>query len=233
VNKQKLNKAFRIILALAALAIIILGLPSLVTEIYSQSRLYQVDNAPASRIAIVFGAGLLRDGSPTPILKDRVETAADLYFAGKAQKILMSGDNRFLDYNEPGAMMAYAVKLGVPQKDIVLDYAGRRTYDTCYRAEYIFGVQEALLVTQRYHMPRALFTCNEMGLKSVGVIADQYTSQYYHSLPIWKLREYPASLDAMWNLFISHPLPVLGNPEPIFPKNTISQTDQAVKPLQQ
>ena len=228
---QKLKTPFCIFLALVVLTIIALGLPSLVTGIYSKSRLYTVDNAPASRIAIVFGAGLQRDGTPTAILKDRVATAADLYFAGKVQKILMSGDNRFLYYNEPGAMMAYAVKLGVPQKDIVLDYAGRRTYDTCYRALYIFGVQEALLVTQDYHLPRALFTCNQIGLKSVGVIADQHTGIYYYSLAIGKLREYPASLDAMWDLYISHPLPVLGKPEPIFPEKSLVHNSEAANLL--
>jgi vancomycin permeability regulator SanA len=223
VNKKKHKKVFYLILGLAVLAIAIIGLPSLITEIYSKPRLFQVGSAPTSRVAIVFGAGLQRDGFPSPILKDRVATAADLYFAGKVQKILMSGDNRSIYYNEPGAMMAYAEKLGVPQKDIVLDYAGLRTYDTCYRAEYIFGIQEALLVTQRYHLPRALFTCNLIGLKSVGVIADQYIKQYYSSLPIWTLREFPASIGAMWDLFVSHPLPVLGKREPIFPENTLNQ----------
>jgi len=69
-------------------------------------------------------------------------------------------------------MLDYALKLGVPRQDIVLDFAGRRTYDTCYRARAIFGVTEALLVTQRFHLPRALFTCNFLGIKGVGVIAD-------------------------------------------------------------
>lgn len=225
-NKKKLKKVIYLILALALLGVIVLGLPSLIMNAYSQSRLYLVDNAPVSRIAIVFGAGLLRNGTPTPILKDRVETAADLYFAGKVQKILMSGDNRFDYYNEPGAMLAYAVKLGVPQKDIVLDFAGRHTYDTCYRAQYIFGVQEAILVTQAYHLPRALFTCNQIGIKSVGVIADQYFYQYRFSLPIWTLREIPASLGELWDLFVSHPLPVLGKPEPIFPANSIKPNPQ-------
>jgi SanA protein len=233
VNRKKFKKLFYIILALAALAITAFGLPSMITEIYAQPRLYRVDNAPSSRIAIVFGAGLLRDGTPTPILKDRVETAADLYLAGKVQKILMSGDNRSLYYNEPAAMMAFAIKLGVPQKDIVLDFAGLRTYDTCYRAMTIFGIQEALLVTQRYHLPRALFTCNQIGIKSFGVIADQYIRQYQYSLPIWTLREYFASLGAMWDLFVSHPLPLLGKPEPIFPENVINSSHQADSALQQ
>ena len=81
-------------------------------------------------------------------------------FQERFKKYLMSGDNRFLDYNEPGAMCAYALSLGVPEDAIVLDYAGRRTYDTCYRAHAIFGIQQAVLVTQSFHLPRALFTCN-------------------------------------------------------------------------
>ena len=115
--------------------------------------------SPAAPAAIVFGAGLWRDGSPSPVLQDRVATAADLYFSGKVKKILMSGDNRFIYYNEPGAMKKFALSLGVPEEDIVLDYAGRRTYDTCYRARAIFGLKEAILVTQSFHLPRALILC--------------------------------------------------------------------------
>ncbi len=193
----------------------VVGASKLYAELYARSRLYTPDQAPIKRVAIVFGAGLSRDGTPSPILKDRVKVAADLYFSGKVEKILMSGDNRFLDYNEPGAMHKFALDLGVPEKDIVLDYAGRRTYDTCYRAKSIFGVNDALLVTQRYHLPRAIFTCNALGLKSVGVIADQGG---YHSpaKEYWEVREYGATIVALWEVWITRPLPVLGNPEPIF-----------------
>ena len=122
-------------------------------------------------MAIVFGAGLSRSGRPTPILRDRVETAAQLYFAGKVEKLLMSGENRFDTYSEPEAMRQYALSLGVPSEAIVLDYAGARTYDTCYRAKAIFGLDSALLVTQGFHLPRALFVCNALGLKAAGVEA--------------------------------------------------------------
>jgi len=155
-------------------------------------------------------------GAKTFVLRDRVFTAAQLYFAGKVEKLLMSGDNRFVYYNEPAAMRAYALQLGVPEQDIVLDYAGRRTYDTCYRAQAIFGINQAILVTQNYHLPRALFTCNALGLPAIGVAADQRT---YHprSYRLWQIREIPATLVAFWETGISHPLPVLGQPEPIFP----------------
>jgi SanA protein len=180
---------------------------------------YSIEDSPHAKVAIVFGAGLQHDGSPSPVLRDRVETAANLYLDGKVEKLLMSGDNRFVDYNEPGAMRAYAVSLGVPEEDIVLDYAGRRTYDTCYRARYIFQVDEAILVTQSYHLPRALFTCNQVGIKSVGVSADLRTYMN-SSLFTWNMRELPASLVALWEVWVSHPLPVMGEVEPIFPGQT-------------
>ena len=171
------------------------------------------DSRPA---AVVFGAGLRRDGSPTAILRDRVETAVRLYKDGKVQKILMSGDNRFLEYNEPGSMKEYAISLGVPEQDIVLDYAGRRTYDSCYRAKAIFGLQSALLVTQEFHLPRAIYTCTNLGMDVKGIPA---TGRSYRqsSILFWNLREIPATIVSLWENHISHPIPVLGDPEPIFP----------------
>ncbi len=207
----------RLLILLICASLFVFGLPRLITALYASTHLYQVENAPVKPVAVVFGAGLSRDGGPTPVLKDRVETAAFLYFSGKASKLLMSGDNRFLDYNEPGAMQRYALDLGVPEKDIVLDYAGRRTYDTCYRALAIFGVKEAILVTQGFHLPRALFTCNMLGVKAVGVPADQ--RKFSRSLRFyWSLREIPATAAAFWEVLVTRPLPVLGDPEPIFPQ---------------
>ena len=144
---------------------------------------------------------------------------AELYFEGKVTKLLMSGDNRFVDYNEPGSMQAYAISLGVPAEDIVLDYAGRRTYDTCYRAKEIFGLDEAILVTQGYHLPRAIFTCSGLGLKVTGVKSDLRTYQSDTEL-LWSMRELVASSVAVWQVWISHPLPVLGDKEPIFPSES-------------
>src|SRR6187549_3477138 len=163
---------WRFAFIMGAIGILGIIVPRIITTIFSLNRIYQKENAPPSRLAIVFGAGLRRDGSPTAILRDRVETAADLYFSGKVEKILMSGDNRFEYYNEPESMRQYALSLGVPDAAIALDYAGRRTYDTCYRAKAIFGASEALLVTQKFHLPRALFLCNALGLKSYGIEAN-------------------------------------------------------------
>jgi SanA protein len=128
----------------------------------------------------------------------------------------MSGDNSYIEYNEPGAMREYALALGVPDEAIVLDYAGRRTYDTCYRAREIFGIKEAILVTQNFHLPRALYVCNFLGIRAYGVPADQrrYTRR---SILWWNLRETPATLVALWEVHVTRPQPVLGEKEPIFP----------------
>ena len=205
----------RLVLFLGIFGLLVLVLPRAVTAVYSLNRIYQEKDAPLSRVAIVFGAGLRRDGTPTPILRDRVETAANLYFSGKVEKILMSGDNRFEYYNEPESMRQYALSLGVPDAAIALDYAGRRTYDTCYRAKAIFGASEALLVTQKFHLPRALFLCNALGLKSYGIEADNNRYRKI-SLLIWNLREQIATVGAFIDVYWSNPVPVLGNPEPLF-----------------
>lgn len=210
------------ILIFALIAILSLAIPRLFTQLYASSRIFTIENSPSERVAIVFGAGLRRDGTPTTVLKDRVTTAVELYKAGKVEKLLMSGDNRFVDYNEPASMFAFATELGVPEGDIVLDYAGRRSYDTCYRALHIFDVKSAILVTQNFHLPRALFICNQLGLPSIGVIADRQT--YTRSArSVWFIRELPATFMAMLDVWITHPLPVLGNQEPIFPDSQFSE----------
>jgi len=191
-----------------------LFLPKFVMQLFAGPRTFSAADAHATRVGIVFGAGLLRDGSAGPVLSDRMQTAVDLYHAGKIQKILVSGDNRFIEYNEPEAGRQYALEHGVPDEDVVLDYAGRRTYDTCYRAKHIFGVDEAILITQDFHMPRSVFLCNWFGVESTGVIAD---NRYFlkRSRLWWNFRETFATFQAAWDVLYAKPLPVLGEPEPI------------------
>jgi SanA protein len=205
----------RLVLTLSLLGLFGLFLPRLVTVLYAAARIFPVDAVPAERTAIVFGAGLRYDGSPTAVLRDRVETAAQLYFNGKVEKLLMSGDNSTIDYNEPESMRQYAISLGIPDEDIVLDYAGRRTYDTCYRAKAIFGLERAILVTQDFHLPRALYLCNALGVEAVGVRADNI---YYRKISrlFWQARELFATFSAVMDVQIVRPSPILGDPEPIF-----------------
>ena len=210
-----LNFLRKLFLALGTLGLLGILLPRLITGIYAMNRIYQKEDAPNKRLAIVFGAGLRRDGTPTAILRDRLDTAANLYFNGKVEMLLMSGDNRFLDYNEPESMRQYALSLGIPDGAIALDYAGRRTYDTCYRAKAIFQVDDVFLVTQKFHLPRALFLCNELGLEASGVEAN--TRQFWRGfLFIWNLREQLATVGAFFDIYVSNPQPTLGEPSPIF-----------------
>jgi vancomycin permeability regulator SanA len=154
---------------------------------------------PTNHVALVFGAGLDASGGPSAMLYDRVATAAGLYKANKVAKLLMTGDNSEVDHNEVEAMRRTAVQLGVPDSDIVLDYAGFSSWDSCYRAREIFGVTEATLVTQRFHLPRALYTCNSLKVNSVGVVADrQAYSTVYNDL-----REYPALVNTVWRILIN------------------------------
>lgn len=213
--KQLLRLVLRTAGLLIGLGMVALGLSRIITLLNAEPRLYAIEDSPYSRVAIVFGAGLRGDGSPTLVLRDRVETAARLYFAGKVDKLLMSGDNSTAYYNEPKAMADYAVRLGVPAAAIVLDYAGRRTYDTCYRAKAIFGIEHAILVTQSFHLPRALYICQALGIDAAGVPASEYN--YRRSLLFfWNLRELPATLTALLDVHFFKPLPILGDPEPIF-----------------
>ncbi len=206
---------FKILLLVIGVAVLVLLSARLITRALAASQIFTQSEVPARRVAIVFGAGLWRDGTATPVLQDRVATAAALYHSGKVEKLLMSGDNRFVNYNEPAVMRELALSLGVPDEDIVLDFAGRRTYDTCYRARDIFVVPDAILVTQAFHMPRALYLCNQLGVEAVGVEAEGHAYRR-STLIYWNLRELLATANALWEIHFSHPLPVLGQQEPIF-----------------
>jgi SanA protein len=209
-----LSTLLRLACGVAGLAVLAGLAPRLYTSLRFRHQVYDVDSAPAGRVAVVFGAGLQRDGRPSPVLYDRVATAADLFHSGKVSKLLLSGDNRFVNYNEPGAMFEAARELGVPADALVLDYAGRSTYDTCYRAKAIFGLNQAILVTQAFHLPRALYICDALGLDTVGVAADR--REYLPSTQlVWNVREIFATAGAWWDVNVGHPVPVLGEPIPI------------------
>jgi SanA protein len=178
-----------------------------------EDRIYdRPSEVPSAPVAIVFGAGYWPSGRLSDALADRMEMAIELYEAGKVNKLLLTGDNRVADYNEPAAMAEYAEARGVPREDLVLDYAGRRTYDSCYRARVIFGVERAVLVTQAFHLPRALFTCERLGLDVAGLVADRH--RYVRSA-WYRLRELPALARAWLDLNLIRPLPVLGDPIPV------------------
>jgi SanA protein len=138
-------------------------------------RFYQAPSATPERYAaIVLGANVIGD-RPSDVLEDRLQAALELYEAGRVRRILVSGAHRSDGCDEPNAMRRWLVRRGVPDRDIFLDHAGFRTLDTMVRAARVFQVQEAVVVTQAFHMPRALFLADAAGLNAVGLIADRRT----------------------------------------------------------
>ena len=129
---------------------------------------------------LVLGAGV-RDGRPTDMLRDRLDTAVELYFSGVAKKLLVSGDHGSDDYDEVDVMKDYAVEKGVPSEDIFMDHSGFSTYESIYRADAVFGVESCIIVTQKYHLFRALYAAEQFGMRAVGVSADvrEYSGAFY------------------------------------------------------
>ena len=162
---------------------------------------------PPERVGIVFGAGLLKDGQPTPFLASRITAAVGLYHLDRVQKLLMTGDNSRVDYNEVRSMQEYAHNLGVPMKDITLDYAGFSTYESCYRAHKVFGVHQAIVITQNYHLPRTVYTCDRLGIKTVGLgTPDLELYGWRGMMPDFK-REMLANVKALLEVHVTRPRP--------------------------
>jgi SanA protein len=212
-----MKKFLRILLwlfGLALLGLLVVFLINLRVASYSNDTIYRSANDVPSenRIAIVLGAKVWDDGSLSHALLDRVTTAVELYKAGKVKKVLMSGDNPNQQYDEPTAMKAEAVRQGVPENDVVLDFAGRRTYDTCYRAKEIFEVKKAIIVTQEFHLPRSIYLCQNMDVDSIGIVANKrnYLAENY-----WTFREFFSVFSAWFEMNFIPFEPIKGNKEPI------------------
>ena len=167
-----------------------------------QDDIYTVQAVPENRVAIIFGARVMPSGRPSAMLGDRVRAGVDLYHAGKVDFLLMSGDNRVPEYNEPEAMRQVALRLGVPDEAIILDGLGIRTFETCARAKSIFGFEQAILVTQAFHLDRALLLCNSLGVEAVGVAADYQRPNGYsrRSMRYSQIREFAAITVAYYDV---------------------------------
>lgn len=194
-----------------SIPIIILALNLYVNTVTKSSRYSNTEQIPSQRVAIVLGAGIYGD-YPSPMLADRISAAVELYKLGRVQKLLMSGDNSREDYDEVTVMQRYAVKLGIPQKDITLDYAGFKTYQSCYRAKEIFGVEQAVVVTQNFHLPRAVYLCNQLGVDAVGLGTSDWESYRQETVMRLTLREYISTIKALWQVHITRPKPTFLGP---------------------
>jgi len=202
-------------IALILLVSAVAGPPTLVAYVAASTSPHRYTDpaeVPAEPVALVFGAGVRRDGTPSPMLADRVQTAVQLYQMGRVRKILMTGDNSQVEYNEVAAMQQYAEDRGVPAGDITLDYAGFSTYESCYRARVIFGVEQAVLITQQFHLPRAVYTCRHLGIDAVGLGTPDWEAYSSKVISFYTMREFLATLKALWQVHITRPLPTFLGP---------------------
>ncbi len=172
-----------------------------------------VDEASAASFdadaVVVLGASVMPDGTPSDILKSRLDQGIALYFAGAAPKIIVSGDNGTESYNECWAMKRYAISRGVPSEDVFCDHAGFSTYETMYRAHHVFGAERVVIATQTYHLYRAIFDAKGVGMEAVGVSDDDraYVSQHWYDL-----REIPARTKDFLQVLFSVPSTFVGDP---------------------
>jgi SanA protein len=178
---------------------------------YSRAR-----DVPARPVAIVLGARVFANGHPSAVLEDRLATAFELYEGGKVDRILVSGDHATDAYDEVNAMHAWLVARGVPDDRIFLDHAGLRTFDTMQRAARVFEVESAIVCTQRFHLPRALFLARRAGIDAVGIVADR---RAYRRSRLYRAREWIARpiafadsyLLATRSRHLGDPIPITGN----------------------
>lgn len=163
---------------------------------------------------LVLGASV-RNGKPSPLLEDRIKKAIELYKLGTAPKIIMSGDHGTKEYNEVSVMKNYAIEQGVPSEDIFMDHAGFSTYDSVYRAKEIFKVQNIVIVTQEYHLYRALYISNKLGLNAYGVKANpqKYSDALYREARevLARNKDFVKCIFKPESILLGEEIPIIGN----------------------
>jgi vancomycin permeability regulator SanA len=171
-------------------------------------RIFSVETVPPAPAALVLGAQVYPDGTPSAFLAARLDLARQLYRAGKVRMILVSGDSTAPEYDEPGAMRSYLIAAGIPASDVIIDDAGIDTYRSCVRAREVFDVSDLIVVTQSYHLPRAVATCVRVGVNASGV-GDDSARQYARSWRSGAIRDQLACVKTVLDLVIGR-RPALG-----------------------
>ena len=172
--KRRIKRFFIILISAAVLLATAVFVPNFIVIKKTESNIVTLEEgAELSDVdcAVILGAGV-REGKPTPMLRDRLLVGIDLYKSGAVKKLIMSGDHGSTDYDEVNIMKSFAVDRGVPDEDIFMDHAGFSTYETIYRAKEIFEADNIIIVSQKYHLYRALYIAERLGVKAVGVSAD-------------------------------------------------------------
>jgi vancomycin permeability regulator SanA len=203
-----------------AVAVLTMASGHLWVRTAAAGRTYPESSVPAAPVALVLGAEVYPDGTPSPFLVARLDIARRLLADGKVRAILLSGDHGRWEYNEPGAMAQWLRTHGVPAQRIVVDYAGFDTYDSCARARRVFGVRKAIVVTQTYHLDRAVALCRTLGVDASGVGDDSvriYRQPWRNSV----IRERGAVVKAVYD--------VLSRRDPVFLGRYEPGVDEAVR----
>jgi vancomycin permeability regulator SanA len=179
----------------------------------SDGHVFSERDVPPAPVALVLGAQVYADGTPSPFLAARLDVARRLLETGKVRVILVSGDHMSWDYNEPGGMLRYLTAAGVPAEKVVLDHAGFDTYDSCARARRVFGVRQAIVVTQAFHLARAVTVCRRLGVDATGV-GDETVKRYRRTWRIGATRELGACVKAVVDVVSGRDPVHLGRHEP-------------------
>lgn len=199
------------ILAVVVAVVAVFAVTNVVTIAGSKSSIVTTEEASiqSADAVVVLGASVFADGTPSGILQDRLDDGIALYFAGVAPKLIMSGDNGTASYNEVRVMKQYAVAKGVPSEDIFCDHAGFSTYESMYRAKYVFGCERIVVATQTYHLYRALWSAKSLGMQAVGVPSDYH--EYQKQLQ-YDIREIPARTKDFFKALVRVPSTYVGDP---------------------
>ena len=172
--RKKIGKIFRCFLILSLIGIMtVAGLNIYMVLFSKQYTMLSQDTINLSDVdcIMVLGCGV-RGDSPTPLLADRLQRGVEVYELGSSPKILMSGDHGQDNYDEVNVMKQYALDAGISETDIFMDHAGFSTYESMYRAKEIFGINKMIIVTQKYHLSRAVYIANKLGIEAYGVASD-------------------------------------------------------------
>lgn len=176
-----MKRKYKVLIFVIAGIALLIGITAVSLSVYmvkaTEKNIFTADtfkNDEKADCILILGAGV-KDGRPKPMLRDRLLTGIELYKSGAAEKIIMSGDHGRADYDEVNVMRAFALEQGVSAEDIFLDHAGFSTYDSVYRAKNIFGAENIIIVSQKYHLYRALYISEKLDVKAAGVSANLNT----------------------------------------------------------
>ena len=212
--KRKGKRIITVLISAAVLLLAVIFVPNFIVVGKVKNDIISLEEAESladTDCAVNLGAGV-RNGEPTPLLKDRLLTGIDLYKSGAVKKLIMSGDHGSEDYDEVNIMKSFAVDNGVPDEDIFMDHAGFSTYETVYRAKEIFEADNIIIVSQKYHLYRALYIAEKLDVKAVGVSADLRT---YSGQKMRDLREILARDKDFFNCIIKPEPTYLGEKIPV------------------